>query len=113
MYVGVVHTHASFKFFSGVRQGGILSPILFAVYMDSLIIHLRPLGLGCRLLNDFNGCLLYADDILLMTHTVHAMQMMLHICEKFTHDYDIRFNNDKSVAMRIGKGCNELCCISD
>ena len=98
-----------FQIFSGVRQGGILSPILFAIYMDPLIIQLRQLGLGCRLLNDFYGCLLYADDILLMTHTVHAMQMMLHMCEKFADDFDIRFNNNKSVAMRIGKGFNDRC----
>ena len=60
---------------------------------------------------DFNRCLLYVglDDILLMTHTVHAMQTMLHICEKFADGYDIRFNNDKSVAMHIGKGFNERC----
>jgi len=37
------------------------------------------------------------------------MQMMLHICETFAGDYDIRFNNDKSVAMHIGKGFNERC----
>jgi len=69
-----------FQIFSGVRQSGILIPYIpFAVYVDPLIIHLRRLGLGCRLLNDFYGCLLYADDILLMTHTVNAMQMMLHV----------------------------------
>ena len=57
----------------------------------------------------FYGCLLYADDILLMTHTVHAMQMMLHKCETFADDFDIRFNNNKSVVMRICKGFNERC----
>jgi len=61
---------------AGVRQRGILSPILFSVYMDTLIMQLRRQGLGGSLLNEFYGCLLYADDILLITHTVHAMQMM-------------------------------------
>jgi len=55
-----------FKILAGVRQGGILSPILFSVYMDPLIMQLRRHGLGCSLLNEFYGCLLYADDILLM-----------------------------------------------
>ena len=98
-----------FQIFSGVRQGGILSPILFAVYMDPLITQLRRLGLGCRLLNDFYGCLLYADDILLMTHSIHAMQMMLHVCDTFADDFDIRFNNSKSVVLRIGKRFSVNC----
>jgi len=37
------------------------------------------------------------------------MQTMLHICEKCADNFDIRFNNDKSVAMRIVKGFNERC----
>jgi len=51
--------------------------------MDPLIVYLRRLGLSYALYDEFYGCLLYADDILLMTHTVHAMQMMLYICDKF------------------------------
>jgi len=68
-----------FQLLAGVRQGGILSPVLFVVYMDPLIMRLRRRGLGCSLYDEFCGCLLYADDILLMAHSVHAMQMMLHI----------------------------------
>jgi len=79
--------------------------------MDPLIMQLRRQGLGCSLLNEFYGCLLYADDIglLLMTHIVHAMQMMLRLCDKFANDFDIKFNCAKSVAMRIGKRFKEEC----
>jgi len=93
------NTYSSwFQISAGVRQGGILSPVLFAVYMDPLIKQLRRLGLGCALYNEFYGCLLYADDILLMSHTVHGMQMMLRICDTFADEFDIKFNNVKSVA---------------
>ena len=37
------------------------------------------------------------------------MQMMLHLCDKFADDFDIRFNSGKSVAMRIGKRFSERC----
>jgi len=55
-------------------------------------MQLRRQGLGCSLLNEFYSCLFYADDILLITHTVHAMQMMLRLCDKFANDFDIKFN---------------------
>jgi len=66
---------------------------------------------GTWLLNEFYGCLLYADDILLITHKliVHAMQMMLRLCDKFPNDFDIKFNCRKSVAMRTGKRFKEKC----
>jgi len=89
-----------------------LSFILFSVYMDPLIMQLRRQGLGCSLLNEFYGCLLYADDILLITHTVHAMQIMLHLCDKFANDFDIKFNCGKSVAYwKAVQG--KMCPIAD
>jgi len=83
-----------------------LSPILFPVYLDRLVKQLRRQGLCCSLFNEFCSCL-YADDIPLITHTVHAMQKMLHLCDKFANDFDTKFNCEKSVAMRIGKWFNE------
>ena len=59
------------------------------------------------MLNEFYGCLIYADDILLITHTIHAMQIMLRLCDKFANDFDINFNCGKSVAVRIGKRFKE------
>jgi len=87
---------------AGVRQGGILSPVLFAVYIDPLITVLKNVGHGCSLQGDFYRCLLYADDVLLLTHTLRSMQTMRHICDKFAENFDIKFNSGKSVAMRIG-----------
>jgi len=37
-----------YRITAGVRQGGILSPVLFAIYMDTLIKRLRSSGLGCK-----------------------------------------------------------------
>ena len=87
---------------AGVRQGGILSPVLFAVYMDTLIVRLRSSGFGCKIADKYYGCLVYADDIMLISHTANAMRRMLAICDQFAADFDLKFNNTKSVAMRIG-----------
>ena len=80
-----------------------LSPVLFAIYMDVLIVvRLRDAGYSCRLLNEFYGCLLYTDDILLLAHSMNAMRRMLQVCEQVAIDLDVKFNTSKSVVLRIG-----------
>ena len=46
-----------FQICAGVRQGGVLSLVLLAIYMDILIARLRNAGYGCCLLNEFYECL--------------------------------------------------------
>ena len=98
-----------FQILAGVRQGGILSPVLFDLYMNSLFARLKHLWLGCRVLNKFFGCFFYVNYILLMSHSIHSMQLMLHVCDKFAEEFDIKLNSNKSVAMRIGSRYNEKC----
>ena len=43
----------------------ILSPILFATYIDDLLNDLRNLGVGCFFESSFTGALGYADDVVL------------------------------------------------
>ena len=58
----------------GVRQGGILSPLFFNVYLDILYQRLKQSGVGCFLYGLFASCLLDADDILLISCPCIAMQ---------------------------------------
>jgi len=98
---------STFTISAGVRQGGLLLQLLFAVYMDVVIIKLRDAGFGCKLAQRYFGvcldCLLYADDIVLSAHLLNAIRKMLSICEEFAWEYDMKFNSSKSVAMRIGE----------
>ena len=43
---------------AGVRQGGIMSPVLFAIYIDNMIIRLKDSKLGCVIDGYYFGCLL-------------------------------------------------------
>ena len=57
---------SSFSVKNGVRQGAILSPSLFCVYLDTLLASLRASGLGCHLGGSFCGAFGYADDVTLL-----------------------------------------------
>jgi hypothetical protein len=54
--------YVKFNVSNGVRQGGILSPKLFTVYMDDLIERLIATGVGCHIGDKCVNNLWYADD---------------------------------------------------
>ena len=65
--------HLVFQVFTGVRQGSVLSPVLFSIYIDGI----------SKLHDPNNGAyvILYADDILLMSHSTSTLQILLTTCE--------------------------------
>jgi hypothetical protein len=54
---------------NGVKQGGILSPVLFCIYFDGLLLRLRESKLGCWVASVYAGALVYADDLVLFAPT--------------------------------------------
>ena len=87
---------------NGVKQGGVLSPVLFCIYMDELIGRLKDSGLGCYLGNTFYGGFGYADDLKVLCPSVGGLQKMLYICENFGKEYDVTFNAKKTLAICYG-----------
>ena len=83
---------ASFKTTVGVRQGGVLSPYLFAIYIEDIIKQLTYFKLGCQKGTSYVGCLLYADDIMLLSQSMTCMQKMLDLCCLIVKDLDLKFN---------------------
>ncbi len=47
------HTSPMFEVTNGVKQGGDMSPILFAVYVDGLFHKLKKSEVGCQMSNYF------------------------------------------------------------
>ena len=65
-----------FSIINGTRQGSVLSPTLFAVYLDGLLQQLRELGVGCHLGGWWYGAACFADDLFLLAPSRTAAVMM-------------------------------------
>ena len=81
---------------NGVKQGGVISPILFTIYVDELLSRLKCCPFGCHIGQTFCGALGYADDVVIMAPTVVSLDKMLDICRFFAEEYDVCFNSTKS-----------------
>ena len=98
-----------FRLPCGVRQGGVLSPVLFTVYVNDIITRLQMAKLGCVVGNQFVGCFMYADDLVLVSASVSMLQAMIDICELEANWLDMKFNGLKSMIIRIGSAFNRSC----
>jgi hypothetical protein len=88
---------------AGVRQGGVLSPIFYSLYVDDLISELVHSGVGCYMDEIFLSCFLYADDMAIVAPSMRALQNLLNICAKYCLDWDVKLNPKKSKLMFFGK----------
>ena len=88
---------------NGVRQGGVLSPILFTVYIDDLLIAFESCGIGCFWKHHFVGAVCYADDISLLAPSPSALRYMLDTCLSFAIQHHLTFNPDKTQLIKFYK----------
>ena len=77
---------------NGVRQGGVLSPTLFNLYVDCIIKTLSNDGSGCHYMNSYVGCIMYADDLRLISASISNLQCMLNLCGSEGNKLGINFN---------------------
>jgi len=98
-----------FELTCGIRQGGVLSPYLFAVYIDSVVDRVKSYGLGCYIKAMCVSVFLYADDILLLAPSLSCLQQLLYICEDELQWLDLTINARKSACIRIGPRFNVRC----
>merc|ERR1712240_952700 len=89
-------TSEPFGITNGVRQGGILSPLLFGIYIDELLCKLQNSGFGCRIGHRYAGAFGFADDLILICPTEPGIRKMLKICEAYATEHDLLFNGAKS-----------------
>jgi len=75
---------------------------MFNIYVDDLTVSLEHSANGCYVSGNFLGCIMYADDLLLLSASVSGLQNMLDICYSYGVDNYITFNHKKSVCVMLG-----------
>ena len=97
-----------FEITAGVRQGGVLSPDFYSIYVDDLISHLIKLGIGCYVCGLFAAALFYADDMAILAPSIKGLQILLDACGAYCREWDICLNVKKTKCLYFGKRCESL-----
>ena len=75
----------------GVKQGAILSPLLYSIYLNDLLVELQQSNLGAN-----------ADDLALIASSPEELQKMLDIMYTYSNNWRYRLNASKSKVMIFG-----------
>jgi len=87
---------------TGVRQGDVLSPILFSVFTDDLVKLVNKANIGCRIGASCAAVYLCTDDIILPAPSVQALQSLVNICNSELSFIDVAINTKISACVRFG-----------
>ena len=103
-------TSEYYSIINGVRQGGVLSPQLFAIYMGYLSVCLTQCNAGCHL----NETLLIMVCMLMISVLWREAQLlykkMLNLCYEFSQFNDTIFNSIKSQCLVFKQSRFKLYC---
>jgi hypothetical protein len=92
-----------YKISQGVRQGAICSPLLYAVYINDLLIALESEGLGLYIEDVYVGCPTYADDMALLSSDPWQLQLMLDKAHSYASLWHYSFGAAKSMILVFGE----------
>jgi hypothetical protein len=93
----------------GVRQGGVLSPYLFSIYVDDVIDKITRSNIGCNLRLMCISIFMYADDLLILSPSVTYLQRLIRLVESELIFLDMPINASNSMCIRVGPRHNIKC----
>lgn len=88
-----------FEIGTGVRQGSILSPLLFIAYLDVVIGRVK------EEFPNMNGDIMgYADDLACWSEEKETLRGLMESFERNLREVGLKMNTEKTVIMRVGRG---------
>ena len=92
-----------FPIHQGVRQGAVLSPLLYSIFVNDLLLHLSSSGHGTSVNGIFCGSPMFADDLALVSESVSDLQSILNIVTHYANTWRYKLNASKSSILVIGE----------
>ena len=92
-----------FEVSCGLKQGCLLSPVLFAIFLDDLIKDIKSLNTGVNIDGGRLCILAYADDIVLVANTAEELQNMLNVLSTWCKNNDMVVNVNKTNILHLRK----------
>jgi hypothetical protein len=86
---------------SGLKEGCILSSIMFNIYVNSLIDDINALNIGIDIDNEKLAILLYADDVVLLAENEKDLQKMLDVLNFWCKNNALYVNVNESKIMHF------------
>lgn len=87
---------------AGTRQGAVLSPFLFSLLISPLVDALHSANMGVDFFGLRIGCLLFADDIVLIADSEANLQAMMDIATQFFSRWRFTVSATKSKVVSLG-----------
>ncbi|MDP6303844.1 MAG: reverse transcriptase family protein [Candidatus Nitrosopelagicus sp.] len=96
-------TTESIKSYVGVKQGCVLSPLLFNLYISDLPGIFDSTCMPITSNSDHINCLMYADDLIIMSETKDGLQICLNKLNDYCSQWNLTVNLTKTKVMIFNK----------
>ena len=80
----------------GLKQGCLLSPLVFNLYINDLIHEMKQLNVGEETDDEKMCVLMYADDVILIANNAEELQSLLNCLALWCERNCLKINKDKS-----------------
>jgi hypothetical protein len=86
-----------------MKQGSLLSPALFNIFINDLLVSLQNANTGVRVFDYKVNTCVYADDVTILSSTAPGLQTLIDICTSYATQWRFNFGIKKTQVCTVGK----------